>query len=53
MFEGNQKNGFQNMLVFSFCVLYCTCQNIDKVNEGNWQNMLIDMNFWQYFANIL
>ena len=45
--------GFQNMLVFSFFVLYCICQYIDEVNEENWQNMLININFWQYFANIL
>ena len=41
------------MPVFSFFVLYCICQYIDEVNEGNWQNMLININFWQYFANIL
>ena len=43
------------MLVFSFFVLYYICQNIDGVNEENWQNVLINIIFlpifYQYLMN--
>ena len=46
--------GFQNMLVFRFFfVLYCIFQYIDEVDEENWQSVLININFCQYFTNIL
>ena len=41
----------KNMVVFSFFVCYCFCQYIDDGNEENWQNMLTDINFCQYFMN--
>ena len=41
------------MVVFSFVVYYHFCQYIDEGNEENLQNMLININFCQYFANIL
>ena len=40
---------YYNMFIFSFFVLHCICQYIDEVNEENWQNMLININFCQYF----
>ena len=44
---------FWEIAIERFFVFYCFCQNIDKVNEGNWQNVLIIINFCQYFTNIL
>ena len=40
-----RKYGFQNMIVFSFFEYFCICQYIDEVNEENWQNVLININF--------
>ena len=45
--------GCRVTLALSFFVLYCICQYIDEVNEENWQNVLININFCQYFTNIL
>ena len=53
MFEGNWTYSFQDMLVFDFFVLYCFCQYIDNINEKNWQNVVMNMSFCQYFAKIL
>ena len=40
-----RKYGFQNMIVFSFFEYFCICQYIYEVNEENWQNVLININF--------
>ena len=52
-FQPNPTYGFWDTAVERFFVFYCFCQYIDKVNEENWQNMLININFWQYFTNSL
>ena len=44
---------FWEIAVERFFVFYCFCQYIDKVNDENWQNVLININFCQYFTNIL
>ena len=43
-----EKSMFKDVFVF-----FCFYQNIDEVNEENWQNMLMNINFCQYFTNIL
>ena len=35
---------------YAWFQLYCFCQYIDEVDEENWQNMLINIHFCQYFA---
>ena len=52
MFEGNRTYSFQNILIFSFFVLYCICQYIDEVSEENWQNVLLIL-ILAIFTNIL
>ena len=52
-FQPNRDIRFWDTAVERFFEFYCLCQYIDKVNEENWQNMLININFWQYFTNIL
>ena len=51
--SGNRTYGFREITVERFFVFYCFCQYIDKVNEENWQNVLININFCQFFTNIL
>ena len=42
-FGPNQTNGFREIAVERFFVFYCFCQYIDKVNEENWQKMVMNM----------
>ena len=54
-FESNRTYCFWDTTVKSFFVFYCFCQNFDKVNEENCQNMVMNIFFlpiiYQYFMN--
>ena len=39
-------------MVFKICSFLVSLYYIDEVSEENCQNMLINVSFWQYFANI-
>ena len=42
-FGPNRTNGFREIAVERFFVFYCFCQYIDKVNEENWQKVVMNM----------
>ena len=46
-FEPNRIYGFWEIAVERFLEFYCLCQYSDKINEENWQNMHINIIFWQ------